>query len=94
MKKNGLLNSELAKLVADLRHTDRVCIGDLGLPVPTGIAKIDLSLKHGQPNFQDVLDEYLKHVLIEKVILAEEIKTENPQQLSDTLMKLDKEVVV
>ncbi|MDY2962666.1 D-ribose pyranase [Streptococcus dysgalactiae] len=94
MKKHGILNSHLAKLADDLGHTDRVCIGDLGLPVPDGVAKIDLSLKPGQPNFQDVLAVYLEHVLVEKVILAEEIKSQNPKQLEDLLARLDSSVIV
>lgn len=94
MKKHGILNSHLAKLADDLGHTDRVCIGDLGLPVPDGVAKIDLALKPGQPNFQDVLAVYLEHVLVEKVILAEEIKSQNPKQLEDLLARLDSSVIV
>ncbi|MDO5365948.1 D-ribose pyranase [Streptococcus dysgalactiae] len=94
MKKHGILNSHLAKLADDLGHTDRVCIGDLGLPVPDGVAKIDLALKSGQPNFQDVLAVYLEHVLVEKVILAEEIKSQNPKQLEDLLARLDSSVIV
>lgn len=94
MKKHGILNSHLAKLADDLGHTDRVCIGDLGLPVPDGVAKIDLSLKPGQPNFQDVLAVYLEHVLVEKVILAEEIKSQNLKQLEDLLARLDSSVIV
>ncbi|MBM6549216.1 D-ribose pyranase [Streptococcus dysgalactiae] len=94
MKKHGILNSHLAKLADDLGHTDRVCIGDLGLPVPDGVAKNDLALKPGQPNFQDVLAVYLEHVLVEKVILAEEIKSQNPKQLEDLLARLDSSVIV
>ncbi|MGT2886994.1 D-ribose pyranase [Streptococcus didelphis] len=94
MKKTGILNSDLAKLAADLGHTDRVCIGDLGLPVPIGVAKIDLALKTGSPSFQEVLDVYLEHILVEKIILAEEIKKENPKQLENLLKKLDKQVQV
>lgn len=94
MKKNGILNSNLAKIVDDLGHTDRVCIGDLGLPVPTGVEKIDLALKPGQPNFQEVIDVYLSNVLVEKIILAEEIKTVNPTQLELLLSKLGKDVEV
>lgn len=92
MKKHGLLNSNLAKMAADLGHTDRVCIGDLGLPVPDGVSKIDLALTHGLPSFQDVLDNYLDNILVEKVILAEEIKIENPNQLEKILKKLDASV--
>lgn len=39
MKKEGILNSELAKIADDLGHTDQVSIGDLGLPVPSGVKK-------------------------------------------------------
>ncbi|KHD45238.1 D-ribose pyranase [Streptococcus hongkongensis] len=94
MKKTGILNSDLAKLADDLGHTDRVCVGDLGLPVPSGVTKIDLALTHGTPSFQDVLDVYLDNILVEKVILAEEIKRANPKQLEVLLSKLDAGVEV
>lgn len=94
MKKNGILNSELAKIVDDLGHTDQVCIGDLGLPVPKNIKKIDLALKHGTPSFQEVLDIYLENVLVEKVFLAEEIKENNPDQLAVITDKLPSEVEI
>ncbi|MDX5045098.1 D-ribose pyranase [Streptococcus agalactiae] len=92
MKKTGILNSHLAKLADDLGHNDQVCIGDLGLPVPNGIPKIDLSLTSGIPSFQEVLDIYLENILVEKVILAEEIKEANSDQLSRLLAKLDNSV--
>ncbi|RFE02596.1 D-ribose pyranase [Streptococcus parauberis] len=94
MKKTGILNSDLAKLADDLGHTDRVCIGDLGLPVPNGVKKIDLSLTQGTPSFQDVLDVYLENILVEKILLAEEIKEQNPKQLKELLNKLDQDVTV
>ncbi|AYG00692.1 D-ribose pyranase [Lactococcus allomyrinae] len=94
MKKNGILNSELAKIVDDLGHTDQVCIGDLGLPVPKNIKKIDLALKHGIPSFQEVLDIYLENVLVEKVFLAEEIKENNPDQLAVITDKFSAEVEI
>lgn len=94
MKKHGILNSNLAKVVDDLGHTDRVCIGDLGLPVPEGVNKVDLALRPGQPNFQEVIDVYLANVLVEKIILAEEIKTVNPTQLQLLLSKLGSDVEI
>ncbi|VTS19272.1 D-ribose pyranase [Streptococcus porcinus] len=94
MLKDGILNSDLAKLAADLGHTDRVCIGDLGLPVPEGVAKIDLALKPGYPSFQEVLDIYLDHIKVEKIILAEEIKRINPEQLETVVAKLDSGIEV
>ncbi|MEI5994378.1 D-ribose pyranase [Candidatus Enterococcus mansonii] len=78
MKKSGLLNSEIAKMVDDLRHTDRFIIGDCGLPVPENVKEIDISLKQGTPSFYSVLETILAEVAVEKVVLADEIKENNP----------------
>lgn len=94
MKKEGILNSELAKIADDLGHTDQVFIGDLGLPVPIGTPKIDLALTRGKPSFQEVLDIYLENILVEKVYLAEEIKENNPEQLAILLTKLSADVEI
>lgn len=80
MKKNGILNSEIAKVLTDLGHTDQITIGDAGLPVPNGVKKIDLALALGEPTFIRTLEEVLKDMAIEKVILAKEIQTDNPNQ--------------
>lgn len=80
MKKNGILNSEIAKVLTDLGHTDQITIGDAGLPVPNGVKKIDLALALGEPTFIRPLEEVLKDMAIEKVILAKEIQTDNPNQ--------------
>ena len=40
MQKIGILNSDIAKVLADLGHTDTIVIGDCGLPVPAGVPKI------------------------------------------------------
>ena len=45
MKKNGILNSEISKVLSDLGHTDFICIGDCGLPVPDNVKKIDLFMR-------------------------------------------------
>lgn len=94
MKKNGILNSEITKVLADLGHTDQITIGDAGLPVPHGVAKIDLALKFGLPSFNDVLLAVLSDMAIEKVVLAEEIKTQNAQQLQAVLKALPEEVEI
>lgn len=94
MKKSGILNSEIAKVVDDLGHTDKVCIGDCGLPVPSGVKKIDIALRFGEPSFQSVLDNYLDNVVIEKVYLAQEIKENNSEQEKQILAKLGAEIEV
>ncbi|MCD1024016.1 D-ribose pyranase [Enterococcus sp. SMC-9] len=94
MKKHGILNSEITKVLADLGHTDQITIGDAGLPVPHGVAKIDLALKFGLPSFNDVLLAVLSDMAIEKVVLAEEIKTQNVQQLQAVLKALPEEAEI
>lgn len=79
MKKNGIINSDISKVLSYMRHTDLICISDLGLPCPNDINTIDLSLKLGYPSFMDVLSEVTKDMKIERIILAEEIKNNNKE---------------
>lgn len=87
MQKVGILNSHIAKVLADLGHTDKICVGDCGLPVPKGIPKIDVSIRLGQPSFMDVVSEIAKYMQIEKIYVAPETKTKNPKQW-EALQKL------
>ena len=79
MQKVGILNSNIAKVLADLGHTDTIVIGDCGLPVPKGVAKIDLALKLGTPTFLEVLEEVIKYMEVEKIQIASEMETQNPK---------------
>ena len=85
MKRTGILNSEISKVLSDMGHTDRICIGDCGLPIPDGPKKIDLALRFGQPAFMEVLSEVVKDMKVEKIIFAEEMKEKNPNQLKEVL---------
>ena len=64
-------------------HTDRICIGDCGLPIPDETERIDLAVKFGQPTFMDVLKEVAGDMKIEKIVLAEEIVEKNPVILEE-----------
>ncbi|WP_354680167.1 D-ribose pyranase [Macrococcoides caseolyticum] len=83
MYKTGTLNSEISKVLSDLGHTDTIVIADCGLPVPKGVQKIDLAVRQGLPSFIDVVDEVARHMVIEHVTLAEEIKYSNPAVLKE-----------
>lgn len=87
MKRNGILNSDISRVLSYMGHTDQICIGDCGLPIPEETERIDLTVCFGQPSFMDVLKEVTKDMKIEKIILAEEIKTQNKEQL-DNVLKL------
>jgi D-ribose pyranase len=89
MKKRGILNSDIAKILVDLGHTDKICIADAGLPVPNGVKKIDLALKKGLPSFIDTLKTVLDDMWIEKIYLANEIKDHNVNVLNEVLGLVD-----
>lgn len=79
MKRQGILNSEISRVLSYMGHTDRICIGDCGLPIPEETERIDLALRFGQPSFMEVLKEVAGDMKIEKIFLAEEIRTCNPE---------------
>ena len=74
MKRHGILNSDISRVLSYMGHTDRICIGDCGLPIPDETERIDLAVKFGVPTFMDVLKEVGDDMKIEKIVLAEEIK--------------------
>ncbi len=81
MKKTKLINSELSYAIATLGHTQMLVVGDAGLPVPPETERIDLALTEGIPGALDTLRVILEEMQVEKVILAEEVKTRNPKYL-------------
>ena len=81
MKKNGILNSEISRVLSYLGHTDCICIGDCGLPIPDETERIDLALEFGVPTFMKTLEVVAGDMKIEKIVLAEEIKQQNPAVL-------------
>ena len=83
MKRKGILNSDISRVLTYMGHTDRICVGDCGLPIPDTTERIDLAVKFGVPTFMEVLKEVGADMKIEKIILAEEIKTMNPQVLAE-----------
>ena len=83
MKKQGILNSDISRVLSYMGHTDRICIGDCGLPIPEETERNDLAVKFGQPSFMDVLKEVGSDMKIEKIVLAEEIKEKNPSVLKN-----------
>lgn len=90
MKKNGILNSDISRVLSYMGHTDQIAVGDCGLPIPEETERIDLALKFGVPGFMEVLCEVKKEMKIEKIILAEEIKTKNPEILKQILQLFDR----
>lgn len=77
MRKGKLLNAEIVSVLAHMGHTDQLTLSDAGLPIPSEVKRIDLALKKGVPSFIETLEVIKHEMVIEKVILAEEIKLFN-----------------
>lgn len=80
MKTNGILNNDLARLVARLGHGDMLVITDRGFPFPRHEKTecIDVSVGRNLPKFVDVVKVVLEELEIEKVIIADETKDISP----------------
>lgn len=78
VKKNGILNRDINKVLGLLGHTDQITIADAGLPIPEGVVCIDLSMQLGSPQFLTVLDLICKEMIVEKAFVSKEISLINP----------------
>ena len=52
MKKNGILNAELAHAVASMGHTEIMMVVDAGFPIPRDAWRIDLAIEQDLPQRQ------------------------------------------
>lgn len=79
MKKKGILNMQISRILASLGHTDTVVIGDCGLPIPSGVARVDLAVVQGLPRFAPVVAAIADELVVQKIIIAEEILKHNAE---------------
>lgn len=79
MKKAGILNRELSRVIASMGHGDYMVISDAGLPVPKNVELVDISVSENIPRFLDVLSSVLAELKVEKAIVAKEMKVNSSQ---------------
>lgn len=81
MKTNGVLNSELSRVMARMGHGDLLVITDRGFPFPLhDLTKcIDLSVTKNLPRFMDVVKAITSDFEIEEVVIADETKKISPK---------------
>jgi len=82
MKKNGILNPQLNRVISEMGHRDMLIIADAGLPIPKEVERIDLAVKCGTPSFAEVLPAILSELKVEDIYVEKEIKEKNPQILN------------
>jgi D-ribose pyranase len=79
MKKTGVLNHQISRVIAEMGHMDQLTICDAGLPIPMGVERVDLAIRPGLPQFFDVVLTIAQELEVERVILAEELKQSNSE---------------
>lgn len=94
MKKTEMLNSNVSKAIATIGHFDLLTINDAGMPIPNDDRRIDLAVTKELPLFIDVLKTVLAEMKIQKIYLAEEIKTQNAQQLKQIKALIEDDVEI
>lgn len=83
MKKRGFLNARGSYMLANLGHGDLLGITDAGYNLGKEIDTLDLAVAPDIPTLTQVLDVVLSDISVEKVYLAEEIKTMAPDLLQE-----------
>ena len=78
MKKGGILNAELMRVIALMGHTDLLAIADSGFPIPPAVPRIDLALVAGVPSFMQGLAAVLAELQVEAATVAEEMRQRSP----------------
>ncbi|HAR6450916.1 TPA: D-ribose pyranase [Staphylococcus pseudintermedius] len=95
MKKAALLNSHVSQVIATMGHFDLLTtVNDAGMPIPNDDRRIDLAVTKALPLFIDVLATVLEELKIQKIYIAEEIKTHNPTQLKQIKALIDQDVEI
>ena len=96
MKKDKLLNPAICSEVAALGHTEYLCIADCGLPIPSGVKTIDVSVMAGVPGFLEVLEAVASELVVESAIIASELDSGNKKlasQVHNMLPGIEIEVI-
>lgn len=73
MKRNGILNTDLSRAIAEIGHGDILMIVDAGFPIPAAADRIDLSIIAGEPGLDLVYRAISAELIVEKIQFAHEV---------------------
>lgn len=80
MLRSGILNPQLAHLLARFRHANSIAILDAPFPTYPDIETIDLVLTRGIPTISQVLDVILPQLELSGLVMAEEFRAHVDEQ--------------
>lgn len=79
MKRNGIINAELNRVLCSLGHTSSVVVCDAGFPIPPGRTLVDLSLTYNVPEVYQVLKAVAGDYIVERIVVADEMRELSPR---------------
>jgi D-ribose pyranase len=83
VKKTGIINRDISEVIASMGHLDTLTIADAGLPIPSGVRRIDLAVSRGVPGFKQAVEAVCSELCVQEVIVAQETMTASPQVAHD-----------
>lgn len=78
MKELGIINRDIAAVIAQQGHGDLLMVADAGFAIPIGVDVIDLSLTINVPMVVEVLTELSKFFSVEKIYMSKETSEISP----------------
>jgi D-ribose pyranase len=66
-------------VIAGMGHTDMLVVSDAGLPIPECTRRIDLAVADGVPGFLVTVKAIAEELKVEKIIVADEMRSASPQ---------------
>ena len=88
MKKTGIINPQLARIIASMGHTDKLVVCDSGLPIPRDAEVVCLALTKNIPRFLDTVRVLLEEMQVQKAVIATELVSQGNGMYQELLSLL------
>jgi D-ribose pyranase len=84
MMRDGIINGQLASLLARFRHVNSIAIVDGPFPSYLNVETVDLAVKKGFPTIPQILDLILPELELSGVVMAKEFEATVEQATVDS----------
>lgn len=75
MFRQGIINPAINYYLSTLGHQDTIMVSDAAMELPADATRVDLAFTPGLPEITSVVKGLLAECIVEKVYMAEEMKT-------------------
>ncbi|NDE47996.1 MAG: ribose ABC transporter [Actinobacteria bacterium] len=86
MMRNGIINGQLASLLARFRHVNAIAIVDGPFPSYPNVETVDLAVKKGFPTIPQILDLILPELELSSVVMAKEFEAKVEKATVDSYL--------